>query len=161
MDVEVLAGERMCPWNAEADCSPFKNVIHISKKYHKCSQTLGPKWRRNGSVFYWMVFCCFSSSLNGVLFDSSWNQPFLESRLKLQDTCGIHNLHAVPGMLGGFVGAIVAASATEAVYSRLGWVITTYAQLHIFNMYRICRPHILFTQPVYLSNYRPLSDRFS
>ena len=49
-------------------------------------------------------------------------QPFLEKHLKLQDTCGVHNLHAVPGMLGGFIGAIVAAAADESVYSREGWV---------------------------------------
>lgn len=47
-------------------------------------------------------------------------QPFLEKYLKLQDTCGIHNLHAVPGMLGGFVGAIVAATASESIYSKEG-----------------------------------------
>ncbi|XP_054627495.1 ammonium transporter Rh type C [Dunckerocampus dactyliophorus] len=46
--------------------------------------------------------------------------PFLEKYLKLQDTCGVHNLHAVPGMLGGFTGAIVAAAATESVYSQHG-----------------------------------------
>ncbi|XP_029001108.1 rh family, C glycoprotein a [Betta splendens] len=46
--------------------------------------------------------------------------PFLEKRLKLQDTCGVHNLHAVPGMLGGFVAAITAAFASEAVYSKTG-----------------------------------------
>lgn len=57
-----------------------------------------------------------------------FSQPFLEKRLKLQDTCGIHNLHAVPGMLGGFVGAIVAAAATEEVYGKEGWV--TNANTH-------------------------------
>ncbi|XP_074475140.1 rh family, C glycoprotein a [Sebastes fasciatus] len=50
--------------------------------------------------------------------------PFLEKYLKLQDTCGVHNLHAVPGMLGGFIGAIVAAAATEEVYSRQGLIET-------------------------------------
>ncbi|MEQ2303373.1 Ammonium transporter Rh type C 2 [Ameca splendens] len=48
--------------------------------------------------------------------------PFLERSLKLQDTCGVHNLHAVPGMLGGFIGAIVAATATEEVYSKEGLI---------------------------------------
>ncbi|KAF3686382.1 Ammonium transporter Rh type C 2 FRhcg2 Rhesus blood group family type C glycoprotein 2 [Channa argus] len=50
--------------------------------------------------------------------------PFLEKYLKIQDTCGIHNLHAVPGMLGGFVGAIVAATATESVYGKQGLIDT-------------------------------------
>lgn len=55
-----------------------------------------------------------------VCYCLSLSQPFLEKYLKIQDTCGVHNLHAVPGMLGGFTGAIVAAAATESVYSREG-----------------------------------------
>ncbi|XP_041848495.1 ammonium transporter Rh type C 2 [Melanotaenia boesemani] len=50
--------------------------------------------------------------------------PVLERSFKLQDTCGIHNLHAVPGMLGGFIGAIVAATASESVYSKEGLIKT-------------------------------------
>ncbi|XP_049456907.1 rh family, C glycoprotein a [Epinephelus fuscoguttatus] len=63
-------------------------------------------------------FCCGIISTFGYLFVT----PFLEKYLKLQDTCGVHNLHALPGMLGGFVGAIVAAAATEEVYGREGLI---------------------------------------
>uniref|UniRef100_A0A8C5BCE7 Rh family, C glycoprotein a n=1 Tax=Gadus morhua TaxID=8049 RepID=A0A8C5BCE7_GADMO len=65
-------------------------------------------------------FCCGMISTFGYVFVT----PLLEKYLKLQDTCGVHNLHAVPGMLGGFIGAIVAASATEEVYSREGLINT-------------------------------------
>ncbi|XP_075996684.1 ammonium transporter Rh type C 2 isoform X2 [Genypterus blacodes] len=65
-------------------------------------------------------FCCGIISTFGYIFVS----PFLEKYLKLQDTCGIHNLHAVPGMLGGFIGAIVAAAATESVYGAEGLINT-------------------------------------
>lgn len=51
-------------------------------------------------------------------------QPFLEEKLKIQDTCGIHNLHAMPGVIGGIVGAISAAAATNTVYGDLGSVNT-------------------------------------
>uniref|UniRef100_A0AAQ5YQC5 Ammonium transporter AmtB-like domain-containing protein n=1 Tax=Amphiprion ocellaris TaxID=80972 RepID=A0AAQ5YQC5_AMPOC len=44
-------------------------------------------------------FCTGIISTFGYLFVT----PFLERVLKLQDTCGVHNLHAVPGMLGGFI----------------------------------------------------------
>ena len=36
--------------------------------------------------------------------------PYLEKKINLYDTCGVHNLHAMPGLLGGIVSAIVAAS---------------------------------------------------
>ncbi|NWU16656.1 RHAG protein, partial [Cephalopterus ornatus] len=37
--------------------------------------------------------------------------PLLESKLNIQDTCGVHNLHGLPGILGGLAGIIVTAIA--------------------------------------------------
>lgn len=45
-------------------------------------------------------------------------QPVLESKLKIQDTCGVHNLHGMPGVLGAIVGAVTAALATTDVYGK-------------------------------------------
>jgi len=42
--------------------------------------------------------------------------PILESKLKVQDTCGVHNLHGMPGVLGAIVGAVTAAFATTEIY---------------------------------------------
>ncbi|NXQ98766.1 RHAG protein, partial [Sagittarius serpentarius] len=39
--------------------------------------------------------------------------PFLASKLKIQDTCGVHNLHGLPGILGGIAGIIVTAIKDE------------------------------------------------
>ncbi|XP_033837140.1 ammonium transporter Rh type B [Periophthalmus magnuspinnatus] len=44
--------------------------------------------------------------------------PVLESKLKIQDTCGVHNLHGMPGVLGAVVGAVTAAVATTDVYGE-------------------------------------------
>ncbi|CAL8359665.1 unnamed protein product [Lota lota] len=65
-------------------------------------------------------FICGIVSTLGYIFLT----PFLEKHLKIQDTCGIHNLHAMPGVIGGIVGAITAASATESVYGREGLINT-------------------------------------
>uniref|UniRef100_A0A8C5SIS4 Rh family C glycoprotein n=1 Tax=Laticauda laticaudata TaxID=8630 RepID=A0A8C5SIS4_LATLA len=48
--------------------------------------------------------------------------PFLDAKLHIQDTCGIHNLHGMPGLIGGIVGAITAAAATETVYGKKGLI---------------------------------------
>jgi ammonium transporter Rh len=37
--------------------------------------------------------------------------PWLKNRVNLHDTCGVHNLHGIPGIIGGFVSAITAAFA--------------------------------------------------
>ena len=38
---------------------------------------------------------------------------FLSEKISLHDTCGVHNLHGIPGALGGLIGAIIASTATE------------------------------------------------
>lgn len=34
-----------------------------------------------------------------------------------QDTCGVHNLHAIPGALGGLAGVVVAAVVPASAYN--------------------------------------------
>ncbi|XP_064471208.1 ammonium transporter Rh type A-like [Ornithodoros turicata] len=43
--------------------------------------------------------------------------PLLTRRFRLHDTCGVHNLHGLPGVLAGLVSAIVATKATEKEYN--------------------------------------------
>lgn len=40
-----------------------------------------------------------------------YSQLFLARRLRLHDTCGIHYLHAISGLISGIIGAILAAMA--------------------------------------------------
>ncbi|XP_077012580.1 ammonium transporter Rh type B isoform X1 [Tamandua tetradactyla] len=42
--------------------------------------------------------------------------PLLESKFKIQDTCGVHNLHGMPGVLGALLGVLVAGLATHEAY---------------------------------------------
>ena len=54
--------------------------------------------------------------LAGLLSCVGYNfvQPFLERRIKLHDTCGVHNLHGMPGILGALISAIVAGVGANA-----------------------------------------------
>jgi len=44
-------------------------------------------------------------------------QPVLNRRLGIHDTCGVHNLHGMPGILAGIVGAVMAGIATTNEYN--------------------------------------------
>ena len=39
-------------------------------------------------------------------------KKILEERINLHDTCGVHNLHGMPGILGGFAGGLAASLST-------------------------------------------------
>ncbi|XP_047455267.1 ammonium transporter Rh type B [Mugil cephalus] len=44
--------------------------------------------------------------------------PILEEKLKIQDTCGVHNLHGMPGILGAIVGVVTTAVVSRNVYGE-------------------------------------------
>ncbi|XP_015835084.1 ammonium transporter Rh type A isoform X2 [Tribolium castaneum] len=44
--------------------------------------------------------------------------PWLSSNFGIRDTCGVHNLHGIPGVLAGLIGAFMAGIASEATYCK-------------------------------------------
>jgi len=59
-------------------------------------------------------------SLAGVVsvlgFD--YVSKFLVEKLKIADTCGVHNLHGMPSILGGFLSILIAGIATRKEYDQ-------------------------------------------
>lgn len=47
-------------------------------------------------------------------------QPMLESKIKLIDTCGVHNLHGMPGLLGGLSAMVVVPGVAGAQIAGIG-----------------------------------------
>jgi len=45
-------------------------------------------------------------------------QPMLLSKLKIHDTCGVNNLHGMPGLLGGLISVLMAGIATPGSYDE-------------------------------------------
>ncbi|XP_005532342.1 PREDICTED: ammonium transporter Rh type B [Pseudopodoces humilis] len=55
--------------------------------------------------------------------------PVLHSRLKIQDTWGVHNIHGLPGILGALLGTLLTLLATADTYGdRLELVFPLVAQ---------------------------------
>ena len=48
---------------------------------------------------------------------------FLQVRIGLHDTCGVHNLHGMPGVMGGLIGAL-SASLSGNSYSEAAQIET-------------------------------------
>eukprot|EP00300_Choanocystis_sp_HF-7_P037057 c53045_g1_i1.p1 GENE.c53045_g1_i1~~c53045_g1_i1.p1 ORF type:complete len:506 (-),score=131.47 c53045_g1_i1:90-1496(-) len=65
-------------------------------------------------------------SVAGVLsvFGFAILSPILEEKFGLTDTCGIHNLHGMPGVLGCVANIIASRLATESNYSLTGLITT-------------------------------------
>jgi len=57
---------------------------------------------------------CLAGILSAVGY--RYIQPWLEDTAGITDTCGIHNLHGMPGVMAGISGIIVAAMAKEEDY---------------------------------------------
>ena len=44
--------------------------------------------------------------------------PWLERKINLHDTCGVHNLHGIPGVMGGLGGFISSCIASDVLYGE-------------------------------------------
>lgn len=64
------------------------------------------------------AFALLVGAISGTIsvFGFSKLQGFVENHLRIHDTCGVLNLHGIPGIIGGVVGIIASAAATGNSY---------------------------------------------
>jgi len=71
-----------------------------------------------------MILTPFGSLIMGVIAGSlstlgyEFVSPFLVKRLKITDTCGVHNLHGMPAVLGGILSILLAGIAMPEEYDQ-------------------------------------------
>ncbi|XP_020385481.2 ammonium transporter Rh type C [Rhincodon typus] len=96
------------------------NMVHVQNGTLAGGVALGTAAEMMLTPYGSLIVGALSGTIStlGFIFLS----PLLEKYLKIQDTCGIHNLHGIPGVIGAIVGAVTAAAATEGVYSREGLI---------------------------------------
>ena len=54
-------------------------------------------------------------------------QPFLFSKIGLHDTCGVNNLHGMPGLISGLLSIVACYFATESIYGPSLYMIFPHA----------------------------------
>ena len=63
-------------------------------------------------------FCMIAGAIAGAISAIGFLKfnPMSKERLAIHDTCGVHNLHGMPGVIAGIVGAVTSALASFDTY---------------------------------------------
>ena len=50
-------------------------------------------------------------------------QPFIKKAFRIVDTCGVHNLHGMPGLVGGLAAIFVIPGIASAQLAGIGFTV--------------------------------------
>ena len=64
-------------------------------------------------------------------------QPWLNAKLKIHDTCGVHNLHGMPAIMAGLAGAVGAFLASTDQYGYRSVNGGYYFRVHEVSLHQI------------------------
>ncbi|XP_067133254.1 LOW QUALITY PROTEIN: ammonium transporter Rh type B-like [Centruroides vittatus] len=90
------------------------NIIHIQNASIAGGVAIGTVANMMIQPYGAMLVGLAASILS--VFGYAFLKPLLARKLKIQDTCGVHNLHGLPGVMGGILGVILTLKAKESHY---------------------------------------------
>jgi ammonium transporter Rh len=64
-------------------------------------------------------------------------QPWLLEKIKLTDTCGVHNLHGMPGLMGGLIAILVIPGIAKAQLTGIATTVVLSLVAGLFSGYLI------------------------
>ena len=92
------------------------DMIHIQNSSLAGGVAIGAVANLVISPFSAMIIGGLSGTISVLGY--KYLQPLLEKQYKLHDTCGVHNLHGIPGIIGGVASAIAAGAASYETYGE-------------------------------------------
>jgi len=77
---------------------------------------------------YGAMICGFSAGVISV-WGYKYLTPFLANKFNIQDVCGIHNLHGLPGIVSCIIGVFVTLASKDTIYNNqeYNWTHEDYA----------------------------------
>lgn len=67
-------------------------------------------------IYPWVALLIGAAAGSISIIGYEFLTPVLAEKIGLYDTCGINNLHFMPGFLGGIIGVVIAGSSSAAAY---------------------------------------------
>lgn len=89
-------------------------------------------------LFFFNALSLHETTLTSTFLFSISPQPILTSKLRMHDTCGVHNLHGMPAIISAIFSAIYASLATTEnykdsiteIFPAMNWKNSTFAMEH-------------------------------
>ncbi|XP_069832037.1 ammonium transporter Rh type A [Dendropsophus ebraccatus] len=91
------------------------DMVHIQNATLAGGVAVGTCADMNISPFGAMIIGFIAGIISTLGF--KFLTPIFASKLRVQDTCGVHNLHGLPGILGGLAGIVATALGAKPNYS--------------------------------------------
>ena len=113
----VLALTASCTWSflvSHVTCKGKFDMVHVQNATLAGGVAMGSASDLIVGPGGAMVIGSIAGTLSVIGY--VYISPMLLDKIGLQDTCGVHNLHGMPGILGGVTGLITVAVASEDVY---------------------------------------------